>query len=59
VETALGRKVAWDEAAAAYITAFKRVLDLDLQPGDLTATEIKRSEELERTKYGHPAFTER
>jgi lipoate-protein ligase A len=59
VETALGRKVAWDEAAAAYITAFKGVLDLDLQPSDLTADEIKRSEELERTKYGHPAFTER
>ena len=58
VETALGRKVAWDEAAAAYITAFKGVLDLDLQPSDLTADEIKRSEELERTKYGHPAFTE-
>ena len=59
VETALGRKVAWDEAAAAYITAFKGVLDLDLQPSDLTADEIKRSEELERTKYGQPAFTER
>ena len=51
--------VAWDEAAGAYIKAFKTVLDLDLQPGGLTADEIKRSEELERGKYRHPSFTER
>jgi lipoyl(octanoyl) transferase len=59
VETALRRKVAWNEAAAAYITAFKSVLDLDLQPGDLTIGEIKRSEELERVKYRHSSFLER
>jgi len=55
VETALGRKVTWDEAARAYISAFKSVLALELQQGSLTADEIKRTEELVRVKYGHPS----
>ena len=59
VETALARKVSWDEAARAYILAFKSVLALDLQPGYLTADEKKRTEELVRVKYGHPSWTER
>jgi len=55
VESALARKVTWDEAAQAYITAFKSVLTLDLQPGTLSADEKKRTEELVRGKYGHPS----
>ena len=55
VETALHRDVSWDEASRAYITAFKSVLALDLQPGSLTADEKKRTEELVRVKYGHPS----
>ena len=59
VETALASKVTWDEAARAYIAAFKTVLALDLQPGSLSADEIRRADELVRVKYDHPAFTER
>jgi lipoate-protein ligase A len=59
VETALSRKVSWDEAAQAYISAFKSVLALDLQPDDMTDDEKKRTEELVRVKYGHPSWTER
>jgi lipoate-protein ligase A len=59
VETALVRKVSWDEAARAYISAFKSVLALDLQPGCLTDDEKKRTELLVRSKYGHPSWTER
>jgi lipoyl(octanoyl) transferase len=59
VETALGRKVTWDEAARAIVTAFGRVLALDLQPGKLTLDEIKRAGELVQIKYGHSSWTER
>ena len=52
VETALGRKVTWDEAAGAFISAFTSVLALELQPGSLTASEKDRAEELARVKYG-------
>jgi lipoate-protein ligase A len=36
VRTALKRKVSWDEAAQAVVTAFETVLALDLCPGNLT-----------------------
>ena len=54
VESALGRKVGWDEAAGAFIQAFTSVLALELQPGSLTPAEIERAEELVRVKYGNP-----
>ena len=59
VETALVRKVSWDEAARAYISAFKSVLALDLQPGCLTDDEKKRTEQLVRVKYEQPSWTDR
>lgn len=59
LETALGRKVSWDQAAQATITAFASVLALTLQPGDLTAGEKRRAEELVRVKYGHSSWTEK
>ena len=59
VETALGCRVSWDEAARAFISAFKSVLALDLQSADMTADEIKRAEELVRVKYGHPSWMDR
>jgi lipoyl(octanoyl) transferase len=54
VESALGRKVAWDEAARAIVSAFGVVLALDLQPGELTSAEKIRTGELVRNKYEHP-----
>ena len=58
-ETALGRKVSWEEAAQAYVTAFQSVLALDLQPGDLTLEEKARAEELVSIKYANPVWTEK
>jgi lipoate-protein ligase A len=54
VETALGRVVSWNEAAQAYIAAFRSVLALDLQPGKLTPEEEVRAGELSASKYSHP-----
>ncbi len=59
VENALGRVVSWDEAAQAYIVAFRSVLALDLQPVKLTSEEKSRAEELVRLKYAHPSWTEK
>jgi lipoate-protein ligase A len=59
VETALARKVSWDEAAQAYISAFTSVLALDLQPGYLSDDEKKRTEQLVRVKYEQPSWTDR
>jgi len=54
VETALGRRVTWEQAAGAYAAAFGEVLDLDLQPDVVSAGERKRAEELAAGKYAHP-----
>ncbi len=58
VETALGRLVSWEQAAEAYVTAFRSVLGLDLQPGGLSPQELARAEELEAAKYANPNWTE-
>ena len=52
VETALKRKVSWDEASRAYISAFTSMLSLELQSGNLTNAEKERADELVRDKYG-------
>jgi lipoate-protein ligase A len=58
VETALGRVVTWDEAAEAFVSAFRSVLALDLQPASLTPRELSRAEELLSAKYASPNWTE-
>jgi lipoate-protein ligase A len=59
VQTALGRNVGWDEAAQAYVAAFRSVLGLDFQPDDLTPAEIARAAELVTNKYAHPDWTQK
>jgi lipoate-protein ligase A len=54
VESLLGHPVTWDEAAQAYIQSFRKVLDLDLQLGELTPRESSRAAELAEIKYAHP-----
>lgn len=55
VKSALARQVLWDEAAQAFIRAFKSELALDLQPGSLSEQENERAKELVQVKYGHPS----
>jgi lipoyl(octanoyl) transferase len=57
VESALGRIVTWGEAAAAFQSAFRSVLSLDLQPGYLTPGERQRAEQYMAEKYSHPSWT--
>jgi lipoate-protein ligase A len=59
VESVLGRPVSWEKAAQAFTAAFRDVLNLDLQPSQLTPAEEARAEELVESKYAHPLWTER
>jgi len=59
VESALGRRVDWQVAAQAFIKGFESVLDLHLEPGELTDEESLRADELVEEKYGHPSWTQR
>lgn len=54
VERYLGRKVSWDGAVQAFVTAFGEVLSIDLQTGELSAEEARRADELAERKYAHP-----
>lgn len=59
IETSLGTAISWDQAADAFAAAFGEVLNLDLQPGELTPGELARAEELVAEKYTHPSWNER
>jgi lipoate-protein ligase A len=54
VETALGRVVSWNEAAEVFASAFRSVLGVDLQPGELSLQEKARTGQLIAAKYNTP-----
>lgn len=51
VESALQRKISWEEASRAFVQAFKEELKMEFQQMELSTEEISRARELERTKY--------
>jgi lipoate-protein ligase A len=56
---ALGRNVAWDEAAGAIVQAFEEVFMVDLLPADLTSEEQLLADELRSTRYATEEWTVR
>jgi lipoate-protein ligase A len=59
VEAVLGKRVAWEEAAESFRIAFEQDLNLKLIPGELSARELARAEDLQESKYAHPSWTDR
>lgn len=59
VESVLGRAVNWETAAQAFVRGFEAELGLKFEESGLSASETARAEELVRTKYAHPSWTER
>ncbi len=59
VETALGLRVTWEQAAAAFREALSKTLNLALEPANLTEEELSRAEKLSEEKYAHQSWTER
>ena len=59
VESVLGREVAWETAAQAFVQAFEAQLGIKLEEGELSESELARAEELVSEKYAHSSWTER
>jgi len=59
VEQVLGKALTWQEARDAFLQAFENVLNLDLDPGDLSDKEYHRANTLMQEKYAHPSWTKR
>ncbi len=59
VETVLGRRVSWETAAQAFVQGFEAQLGIRFERGEMSASELSRTEELVKEKYEHPAWTER
>lgn len=57
LQTALGRKVTWDEARLAMEAGFAEALGVELAGGELTAMEKETAGELAVTKYAQDAWT--
>lgn len=56
-EQILGAPLDWASAAAAFQAGFEQALNLRLEPGELTAGEIARAEELLEEKYANDGWT--
>lgn len=59
VSGALGREVAWDEAAAAFESGFGGALGIEFFEGKLSAVEHAAAEDWLQDRYANPAWTER
>jgi lipoate-protein ligase A len=59
VESALGRALRWETAAAAFTAAFETQLGIRFERAELSESETRRAEELVNEKYAHPSWTER
>ena len=47
-----GRIIGWDEAASAFVTTFRTMMDVQLTLSDPSSDEINMANELVKTKYG-------
>jgi lipoate-protein ligase A len=59
VETALGKRISWDEAATTLAKGFAEALNLHLEPGALTEEERALAKRLRVEKYAMDAWTRR
>jgi lipoate-protein ligase A len=46
-------------AAQAFVQGFEAALGICFERGEMSRSELKRTEELAQEKYGHPVWTER
>lgn len=59
VESVLGAEVSWSRAAETFVQGFETELNIRFERGEMSPTEIRRTEELVKEKYAHPSWTER
>ncbi len=59
VESVLGVGIDWERAAQSLVHGFEAELEIQFERGELSASEIQRTEELVKEKYAHHSWTER
>lgn len=59
VESVLGVAPSWETAAQAFVRGFEAKLGIQFERGELSRSEIQRTEELVKEKYAHPRWIER
>jgi lipoate-protein ligase A len=59
LESALNRRLSYDEAVHYMTQGFTQALNLHLQPGNLTAWEQTRTAQIRAEKYGNQTWTQR
>jgi lipoate-protein ligase A len=59
LESLLGARLPWSQAAQAFQEAFSEALELDLQHGKLSDEEHTLAEQLAREKYSGDEWTRR
>ncbi|GAB4538736.1 MAG: lipoate--protein ligase family protein [Anaerolineales bacterium] len=59
VESILGKKISWAQAADSFTRGFETQLNIRLERGELSASELARAEELVQEKYANSTWTER
>ncbi len=59
VESALGVEKDWETAAQAFVRGFEAELGIQFERGEMSPSEIQRTEELIAEKYAHASWTER
>ena len=57
IESAIGSRLGWDQAAEALASAFSETLNLELVPQDLTPAELERAQALAELKFRNMAWT--
>lgn len=59
IESVLSVETAWETAAQAFVRGFEAELGIRFESGEMSASEIQRTNELVEEKYAHPSWTER
>jgi len=59
VETAIGRRVSWEDTAAALETGLAEAFDIQFERSELTTSEHSRAEALVKEKYANDQWTRR
>lgn len=59
VEAVLECRISFEDAGQAFVKGFEARLGIQFERGEMSPSELKRTEELVAEKYAHPSWTER
>lgn len=59
LEEALGVSISWEQVAHTLADAFAQTFEVELQPGELSESEVARTQQLIEDTYAHPDWNQR